>query len=190
VRINVIGTSGSGKTTFGRQLADAINHPFYEMDALFWGPDWYFPTNEEFFPRVKKVLAGENWVLDGNYSRTMGFKWERVQAVIWLNYSFPRTVYQAVKRALTRLVDQKELWPGTGNRENVKMLFSRESIVLWTISSYHRQAKRNAGYLDDERFPHIVFHRIRSPRQAKIFLEKVQEEPTSILEPLFRSSRK
>ena len=189
MRINVIGTSGSGKTTFGKKLAEAINHPFYEMDAEFWGPDWYYPTDEEFFPRIKKILDGENWVLDGNYTRTMGFKWERVQVVIWLNYSYPRTVYQAVSRALTRLVDQKELWPGTGNRENLKMLFSRNSIVWWTISRYHGQTKRNARYLDSEEFSNIKFHRIRSPRQANQFLKAARQDPGHILVNTNRSSR-
>ena len=181
MRINVIGTSGSGKTTFGRQLAEAIDHPFIEMDAEFWGPDWSFPPDEEFFPRLKNILEREKWVLDGNYTRTMGFKWNRVQAVIWLNYSYPRTVFQALKRALTRLFDQDELWPGTGNRENLKMLFSKDSIVWWTISKYHRHVKRNMGYIEDEKYSRIKFHRIRSPQEAKQFLEIVEKNPAFII---------
>jgi shikimate kinase len=35
VRINVIGTSGSGKTTFGKKLAKTLSIPFLEMDAIF-----------------------------------------------------------------------------------------------------------------------------------------------------------
>ena len=73
--------------------------PFIEMDAVFWGPDWGFPPDEEFFSRLSDLLEGEKWVLDGNYTRTMEFKWDRVQAVVWLNFSFARTVYQAIKRA-------------------------------------------------------------------------------------------
>lgn len=39
-RINVVGTSGSGKSTFGRQLSQQICAPYIEMDALFWQPNW------------------------------------------------------------------------------------------------------------------------------------------------------
>jgi adenylate kinase family enzyme len=182
VRINVIGTSGSGKTTFGKQLAELLNITFLEMDAIFWGPEWYFPPDEEFLPLVSKMLEAENWVLDGNYTRTLPIKWERVDVVIWLNYSFPRTIYQAVRRAVTRLFSQEEFWPGTGNRENLKMLFSRDSIVWWTIRSYTRHVKRNAAYLDAEEYSQITFHRIRSPRQAVRFLQKVQGNPDYLLE--------
>jgi len=40
-----------------------------------------------------------------------------VQAVIWLDFSFAHTLYQAVARAIPRLFSQEELWPrnGTGN---------------------------------------------------------------------------
>jgi adenylate kinase family enzyme len=190
VRINVIGTSGSGKTTFGRQLAEVLNLPFIEMDAIFWGPGWKMPPDEDFFPRLSKALDGENWVLDGNYTRTMEFKWDRVQAVVWLNYSYPRTICQAVKRALTRLFDQKELWPETGNRENLKMLFSRDSIVWYTISKYHRHTQRNAGYMMDKNYSHIKFHRIRSPQKAKLFLSIVQDDPSFMIEHTYGLNRK
>ncbi len=190
VRINVIGTSGSGKTTFGRKLANILDHPFIEMDAVFWGPNWYFPPDEEFFPKLTEMLNQEKWVLDGNYTRTMGFKWDRVQAVVWLNFSFARTLYQAVKRATCRLFTQEELWPGTGNRENLKMLFSKDSIVLWTIRGYHRHVKRNIGYINAEEYSHIRFHRIRSPRDVKRFFQLVAEDPDYILRNEYGVSRK
>jgi len=182
MRINVIGTSGSGKTTFGRQLAETLDLPFLEMDAIFWGPDWYSPPDDEFFPRLTKLLEGENWVLDGNYTRTLPIKWVQVDVVIWLNYNFIRTIYQAIRRALTRLFSQEELWPNTGNRESLKKLFSRDSILWWTISTYTRHVKRNAAYLDAEQYSHITFHRIRSPGQAARFLVKVQNDPDYLLE--------
>jgi len=177
LRINVIGTSGSGKTTFGRELARVLQIPFIELDAIFWGPDWSEPEDSELFSRLSNALAGNNWVLDGNYSRTLDIKWKRVQVVIWLDFSFPRTVYQAVKRALSRLISQQELWPETGNRESLKMLFSRDSIVLYTIQTYARRKKKIQGYISSGQYQSIIFHRIKSPKQAKIFLQSVDRDP-------------
>ena len=98
-RINVVGTSGSGsgKSTFSQVLANKLNYPYLEMDAMFWKPNWQGSTDEELFSTLKRKLADEHWVLDGNYNRTVPIKWERVDTVIWIDCSFARTLYQAVK---------------------------------------------------------------------------------------------
>ena len=36
MRINVLGTSGSGKSTFGKKLADKLNVPYVQLNELFW----------------------------------------------------------------------------------------------------------------------------------------------------------
>ena len=65
--------------------------PYWEMDALFWKPGWRESSDDELFAKVREVTAGPRWVLDGNYSRTLGIKWARVQLVIWLDPSFMET---------------------------------------------------------------------------------------------------
>lgn len=176
----MIGTSGSGKTTFGRRLSEVLDLPFLEMDALFWGPGWSFPDDPEMFSRLEAALEGEDWVLDGNYTRTREIKWARVQVVVWLDYSFPRTLFQAVSRALSRAFSGEELWPGTGNRETFHKLFSRDSIVLWTIRTYGRNRRRVPRWKASEEHRHITFHRLRSPREAETFLEHLRQNRQQI----------
>jgi hypothetical protein len=147
------------------------------MDALFWGPDWSPAEDPEFFDRLEIALKAPDWVLDGNYTRSMPIKWAEVDIVIWLDYSFPRTVLQALKRAFSRIVTQEELWPGTGNRESLQKLLSSDSILLWTISTYGRRKKQIAGYTEDSAYSHIHFHHLRSPAKAKRFLKDVQQFP-------------
>ncbi len=56
-RVNVKGTSGSGKTTFALELARRLELPFVELDALHHGPDWYQPSAEEFSATVASARA-------------------------------------------------------------------------------------------------------------------------------------
>lgn len=182
MKINIIGTSGSGKTTFARKLAESLSLPFLEMDAVFWGPDWTFPEDKELYSKLTSALDGENWVLDGNYTRTIPIKWDNIDIVIWLDFSFLRTLFQAVTRAFTRILTREEFWPGTGNRETLGKLFSRDSIVLWTLKTYRRNRKKFAGYMEADEFKEIHFIRLESPRQAKIFLQKASRNQDLIFD--------
>jgi gluconate kinase len=38
-KVNVVGTSGSGKSTFSQQLARVLDCEYIEMDRLHWKPN-------------------------------------------------------------------------------------------------------------------------------------------------------
>lgn len=176
-RINVIGTSGSGKSTFSRKLAAALQVPHIEMDKVYWGKDWTYLSHEEYFEKLKQILDQSAWVLDGNYAQTIPVKWKNVQMVIWLDYSFTRTLWQAVKRAVWRAWSQEEIWEGTGNRETFRKSFlSKDSIIWWTITTYGKIRKRHEGFMQDPQYQHIHFVRLKNHTEAEYFLERIKNE--------------
>ncbi|MBY8990559.1 MAG: adenylate kinase [Candidatus Lokiarchaeota archaeon] len=175
LKINVVGTSSSGKTTFCRKLSRILSILHIEMDALFWGPNWCLPTDEEFFPKLRLALKGDSWILDGNYTRSIPIKWESVTTIIWLDFSFLRTLYQAVNRAIKRIITREEIWPGTGNREALKSLFSKDSIVLFMIKSYRKFRPFYEPLIKSGDYSNIQFIRLRSPREVKLFLTRVKK---------------
>jgi len=176
-RVNVVGTSGSGKSTFSAALASVLGCEHIEMDRLFWKPDWQESSDKEFFSNIRGALCASCWVLDGNYNRTRNVKWEKVDTVIWVDYSLARTLYQAVSRAIQRSITGKELWPGTGNRESfAKSFFNRDSIILWTLKTYRSNQQRYLADMNNPDYKHIRFVRLRSPKQAKQLLSLLQKE--------------
>jgi adenylate kinase family enzyme len=56
-RVSVVGTSGCGKTTFARRLAQIIGCEFIELDAIHWLPNWKVPTIEVFHERVAQEAS-------------------------------------------------------------------------------------------------------------------------------------
>lgn len=173
MKVNVVGTSGSGKSTVARQLAQKLAMPYIEMDRLYWRPDWQGTPDDEFQARITEALADatSGWVLDGNYTRTKAIKWREVDWVVWVDYGFCRTLWQAVRRAIRRAWQQSELWPGTGNCESFRRSFlSRESIVWWTLKTYHRNRKKYQAEMLDANNSHIRFIHLRSPVETASFL--------------------
>jgi|GEM_PF-2746343 len=75
-RILVKGTSGAGKTTLGRTLAQHLGVPFVELDALHHGPNWTAASAAQLQARVRTQLNDEQgWVVDGNYDSKLGLEW-------------------------------------------------------------------------------------------------------------------
>src|SRR5687768_1581665 len=120
-RINVTGTTGSGKTTMARNLALKLGVPHVELDALHWDPNWTEASNEVFRERTSTALSCDEWVVDGNYSAVRDIVWSRANLIVWLDYSLPVILAQLWRRSMRRLLSQEELW--NGNRESFRTLF-------------------------------------------------------------------
>ena len=67
-RILVMGSSGSGKSTFARRLSDITGIPVVSLDALFWKPGWMPSDAAEFGQRVAEVTRQPRWIMDGDYT--------------------------------------------------------------------------------------------------------------------------
>jgi hypothetical protein len=65
--VSVIGSTGAGKTTFGRELARRLNVPFVELDSIYHQANWTPLPDEDFRRAVAGRIAGDSWVVDGNY---------------------------------------------------------------------------------------------------------------------------
>ncbi len=172
-KINIIGTSGSGKSTFAKKLSEQLHIPYIEIDAIFWGKNWYWPPDEAFFARLQEALDQEAWVLDGNYTRTTPIKWEAVDTVIWIDFSFARTLYQVTTRSIRNLITRKELWPGTGNRQTIQHFFSKDSIILSTIRVYRKNRTKYLKMMGSVEYEHIKFIQLRNSKECSRFLEAI-----------------
>ncbi|MEM9602613.1 MAG: adenylate kinase [Pseudomonadota bacterium] len=170
-RINVIGTTGSGKTHFSRALATRLDCPCIEMDQLFWKPGWTPSSDDVFFSALKRAIAGDRWVLDGNYSRTQDIKWDRADTIVWLDFGFLRTLLQLIRRTFARARSQEEIWPGTGNTETfAKALLSRDSILLWCVRNHARNRRRYAALMVSSDYPGVDRVRLRTSAEVRAFL--------------------
>jgi len=66
-RILVMGSSGSGKSTFARRLSAITGIPMVSIDALYWQPGWVEPDKAAFDEKLTEAVRQPRWIMDGNY---------------------------------------------------------------------------------------------------------------------------
>jgi len=171
-RINVVGTTGSGKTTTARLLANRLGLRHIEMDALSWKPNWEMTPRDQLPGLVDTATAGSDWVVDGNYSAVRDVLWPKLDTLIWLDYSFPRVFTQLFVRTIRRSITREELWNGCRERFAISF-FSKDSILLWCLKTYWKRRRNYPGILSRPEFNHITVFRFRSPKQFRNWFERI-----------------
>ena len=173
-RVVVIGTTGAGKTTLARDLAQAQAVPHVEMDAYRHGPNWTETPDDEFRLLLDHALSGERWVADGNYSVTRDVVWGRATAIVWLDYTFGVVFWRLLLRTLRRGILRETLW--NGNKENLfSHFFTRNSLFWWAVKSHWRRRRTMPLALAEPQYAHLQLVRLRSPRAAARWLASVRQ---------------
>jgi len=170
-RVSVVGTSGVGKSTFASSLAGGLGCPFLELDSVYHQADWVPLATSVFRDRVAAVVAGERWVIDGNYSKVRDIVWARADTVVWLDLPRRVVMRRLVWRTLRRVAGRAELW--NGNRERWHNVFTwdrQESVISWGWHSFGSNRVRYAAAMADPALGHVLFVRLASAGAVRRFL--------------------
>ncbi|MEP1871718.1 MAG: adenylate kinase [Paraglaciecola sp.] len=174
-KVNVIGTSGSGKSHFSKRLAEALDSTYIEMDAMLWQPDWQPLDTSEFVMTIQEIISNPSFVLDGNHSKTNSVKWSVVDTIIWLDLGFWRTFTQILRRSIKRSYARSEIWAGTGNKESFyRSFFSSESVIWWMLKNYWKTKSKYRNLFKEKSSSNMRLIRLRSRAEVEAFLVKIR----------------
>jgi adenylate kinase family enzyme len=99
-RIAVIGCGGSGKSTLSRQLGERLGIEVVHLDQLYWRPNWTPSPQELFAAKVRRAVAAERWILDGNFGSTQHLVLSAADTVVWLDIPRAICAYRVIKRLI------------------------------------------------------------------------------------------
>ena len=131
-RILVIGCCGAGKSILSCALGEKLHLPVVHLDRLFWLPGWRERPAPEFDALLEKELARDQWIIDGNYLRTLPYRLLFADTVIFLQYSRLCCLTSVIRRWIRYYGDVRPDLDSTGCREKIDLPF------LHYVWSYER----------------------------------------------------
>jgi adenylate kinase family enzyme len=168
-RVLVIGCGGSGKSTLAREMARKTGLPLIHLDVLYWNPGWVETPPAEWREVVTAAMAGDRWIMDGNYGGTLPLRLEACDTVVFLDV--PRLV--SLAGILRRRIGtpEKSRIPGCPERLTLEFL-----MYVW----HYRRTRRprileRLRDLPRDKSVHILTSR----REARAFVNGLEPEPDS-----------
>ena len=178
LRLHLVGSSGAGKTTLGRSLAEQLGLPFVDLDELFWEAGWQSVSHDELARRLAPTLQLPGWVVVGNYrATTEPHVWPLATHVLVLDLPFVLLLWRTVLRTLRRGLTGEPCC--NGNRESLRRFFHRDGLVRYLLRNWRSRHERQQRMPDEPALAHAhVLLFTRSPRPAEV-LARLTSRPAS-----------
>ena len=162
----MIGGSGAGKTTLGKELARRIDAVFVEVDAIQHKAHWEKATVQEIRMAIHAALDGRSkWVIDRTCEREVGdFISRRADIIMWLDLPLAVKLMRLLRRSWKRVRTREVLW--NGNVERWSDVFV---VLAHPLRTHFRQRRKILARPDQEKIL-----RLRSADEIDKWLSTIQ----------------
>lgn len=118
-RICILGPNNSGKSTLAQAIARKRELPAIHLDQLFHLPhsDWTPRPKADFLRLHDRAIQQEHWVMEGNYTNSIGQRLERATGFILLDLSTASSLFRYFRRTL---IERDRRGALEGGRDSVK----------------------------------------------------------------------
>lgn len=143
-KVIVIGCLGSGKTTFAEKLNEHTGLPLYYLDAIWHKPDRTHISRDEFDHRISEIFASPEWIIDGNYNRTIEMRLKECDTVFLFDLPTEVCLQGATERLGKGRYDlpwiEKELSPEFA--EFIKEFSANSLPIIYTLIEKYKTDKQ------------------------------------------------
>jgi adenylate kinase family enzyme len=166
-RIVVIGPLGAGKSTLALKIGRLLELPVHHLDWLYWGESWTPTPPAEWQALLDRIVAGESWIIDGNFTSSLPQRIAAADVVIYLDISPLTSTIRATRR---RILHRWRPAPGVPGGPR-PMFDSQLFRWIWAFP------KRNRPYLLEQlRQPAVAEKTIilRNRRDVRRFVRSLE----------------
>ncbi len=161
-RVMIIGCPGAGKSTFARKLQNVTKLPLYYLDMIWHKPDKTNITKEEFDKKLNELVNMDEWIIDGNYQRTLEIRLKKCDTVYLLD--FPLDV--CISGAKSRIGKKREDLPWLETEFD-------EEFERWILGFRENQLPKIYNLLKEYSYKNIIVFKSRDELEG--YLEALKK---------------
>lgn len=104
MKVRIIGSVASGKTTLAKKLSSKLNIPYYELDNVVWKRHHSGDirrTEQEMKDFLAEIVQTEDWIIEGVHGEEwVASTFEKADELVFLDPSYSVRTYRIFRRFL------------------------------------------------------------------------------------------
>ena len=165
-KILIIGCAGSGKTTLAKKIHLITGLPIIHMDKYYWTKHWTPKPDAQWNEIVQQLCKQPQWIMDGNYTKTMAYRFKQANLVIYLDMPRWRCLLRVIIRRLIFLFNSRRDDIPYDCKEKINFRFYN---WIWN----YPQRSRNQALAMIKKYPGPAYH-LRSNAEICNLLESLK----------------
>ena len=152
-KVIILGCPGCGKSVFSIKLQEKTGLPLIHLDNVWWNSDRTHVSREEFDKRLSDIICGDEWIIEGDYSRTYEVRIKACDTVLFLDFDV-ETCLEGIKERVGK------------NRPDIPWVEERlDPELVRDVENYHKEKRPVLLKLLDN-YPDKQIHVFTDRKQA------------------------
>lgn len=102
MKVRIIGSVASGKTTLAKKLSSKLNIPYYELDNVVWKRQKSGDirrTEQEMKDFLEEIVQKEDWIIEGvHWEEWVAPTFRKADEIVFLDSSYSVRTYRIFRR--------------------------------------------------------------------------------------------
>ncbi len=165
LKLDIIGSVASGKSTLAREISEKYQIPFYEKDNIIWKrtPNGDKKRSPEERDRIfKEIIEGGNWIVEGTPRKCLNESFAYSDYIIFLDINTCTRLFRVFRRWIRQRIGKEKY----NSKPTLKFLYYN---IRW-VFEFNVERKEMSESLSKYGTKYITFH---NSEQAMQFIEKI-----------------
>ena len=164
MKLDIVGSVASGKTTLARNLSETYHVPFHQKDNIVWErtPNGDRKRGDKERDQLfQEIINSDDWIVEGSPRKLLRESFEKCDYIILLDIP----LYKRLARSIRRWVRQKFGKEEYNSKPTVKFLCYS---IKW-VFEYEKDKKKIISYLSAYG---SKYKRFTTSESAKLFISR------------------